>query len=131
MPGRILVNRLRELLTQQAAIQKAELDLRVEIQIVERQLQLLTVGGGVSIVPVDETAAFIEQNRDKLEPSDIEFLDQEWRPTKDVTDHTGIPARTLRLYCKDGRIEAKQVEGHWRCKTISVIRYMIREPDEK
>ncbi|QEF98136.1 hypothetical protein Mal15_21840 [Stieleria maiorica] len=133
MPGKILVNRLRELLTQQAAIQKQELDLRVEIQIVERQLQLLSLGGGTSVVPVDENQQFIEKYRDQLEPEDIEFLSKKYRSTKEVVEYTGFPRTSLRRDALErGTIEYRKDEnGNIRYKTISVMRKLLNVKAEE
>lgn len=121
------LNKYRELLMRKAEARKMEIDIDVEIQVLEKQMEIsaLLAAGGV-VAASSESADFIEQYRDQLEPDDIEFLSQEYRGTGEVVDQTGMSVSAIKRKAKSGEFDSRKDEsGRHRYKTVSVMRCMV------
>ena len=126
MSVQTMLSNYRDLLVAKVELQKKDLDLAIEIQVCEKQMELevmLAVAGSASSSGSED---FIERHRSELEPDDFEFLEDDYRGTKAVVDHTGIPATSLKRLASEGKIETKKTaNGHFRFSTISVVGYLI------
>lgn len=124
----------RELLEAQAELQKQELDLAVKIRVCEKALELASLLARTDAGDdrgVSESAEFIKEFGHELDPDDIEFLQQDYHGTKEVVDHTAIPATSLKRMAVNGLIDfTKTAKGHYRYKSVSVMKYLINRVPE-
>ena len=125
-----IVAEYKELLLEKVEKQKSQLDIDAQIRVIELKIELMTMqsgdGGKASIA--SETEQFIAKHTERLESDDFEFLQQEYRNTQDVVDHTAMSASTLRRIADSGKIESKRVgkgQGHRHYKTVSVMEFLI------
>ena len=111
-----------------------QLDLDVEIQVFEKEMQLLTLVSR-PVKPADDskTQLFIEQNESKLEPEDIEFLHSEYRLIGEVAARTEISASTIKRLADSGKITEgpKTKAGYRQFSTLSVMEYLLSDPEKE
>ncbi|MFG0263670.1 MAG: MerR family DNA-binding transcriptional regulator [Rhodopirellula sp. JB055] len=126
--NREVLDRYREAIVQAAEAEKALIDCRARLAIIEKEIELS--GKASDTPPKTMTERFIDDNRDKLEPDDIEFLSEKHRGAKEVVRYSGISESTLRRMVDAEKIEARRTDaGHRRYNTVSVVRYLITERD--
>ncbi|MEP1643625.1 MAG: hypothetical protein ABJK10_05535, partial [Rhodopirellula bahusiensis] len=108
----------------------ALIDCRARVAIIEKEIEL---SGKASDTPAkSSTERFIDDNRDKLDPDDIEFLSERHRGAKEVGRYSGISESTLKRMADDGTLEVRRTDsGHRRYRTLSVVQYLITGRDEQ
>lgn len=128
------VKKYRELLTKRCEAMKMQLDLEMEIQVFEKEMQLLNlVSSPRKHIDQSKTQQFIEQNESKLEPEDIEFLHSEYRLVGEVVARTEISASTIKRLADSGKITEgpKTKAGYRQFSTLSVMEYLLSDPDQE
>lgn len=121
------LTRYRALLTK-----RAEID--VEIQVLEKEMELLTKSAGPDTsIGQSEAQAFIENHRTKLDADDLEFLRIEFRRIGEVVTHTQIPATSLKRMADSGKISEgpKTESGHRRFNTVSVMTHLLTAAEDE
>ncbi len=122
----------RKLIRQRAELRKQLIDVEADLEIcdldAEHDLLLATAKRGQTD---SETAEFIERHRDKLDPDDLEFLEQEFRGLAEVAEHLAISESSVRREIKRGNLFAKRDgKGPWQIKSIPVVERLIRGKTE-
>ncbi len=126
MSGQAL-DRYREALERQAEVEKALIDRRVDVLVIEKEFELAAKPSGP---PKSTTEQFIEEHRGDLEPEDLEFMSVNFRGAGEVSRHTEIPLTSLKRLADAGKIEIRKTEsGHRRYSTVSVVRYLIDQKE--
>ena len=126
------VDEYRQLLLQRAEVRKREIEIAVEIDVLEKRIQLtaaLSQSGPSE--ELSESESFIARNRDQLEPGDFALLEDEWVGTRDAADYLGVSTTTVKRMAKAGEIETKQANKQNRYKTTSLVARMIDGKTEK
>lgn len=119
-----VLDRYREAIERTAEAEKALIDWRARLAIIEKEIEL---SGKASNTPSkSSTERFIDDNRDKLDPDDIEFLSERHRGAKEVVRYSGVSESSLKRMADDGTLEVRRTDsGHRRYRTLSVVRYLI------
>lgn len=126
--NREALDRYREAIEQTAEAEKALIDCRARLAIVAKEIELNARAS--TAPPKTTTERFIDDNRDKLEPEDFEFLAERHRGGKEVARYSGMSESTLKRLADAEKIEARRTDaGHRRYNTVSVVRYLITERD--
>ncbi|MEO9590942.1 hypothetical protein [Rhodopirellula bahusiensis] len=122
--SREVLDRYREAIERKVEAEKALIDCRARVAIIEKEIEL---SGKASDTPSkSSTEQFIDANRDKLEPGDIEFLSERHRGAKEVVRYSEISESSLKRMADDGTLEIRRTDsGHRRYRTLSVVRYLI------
>ncbi|PHQ32522.1 hypothetical protein [Rhodopirellula bahusiensis] len=124
------LDRYREAIERTAEAEKALIDWRARLAIIEKEIEL---SGKASDTPSkSSTEQFIDDHRDKLEPDDIEFLSERHRGAKEVVRYSGVSESSLKRMADDGTLEIRRTDsGHRRYRTLSVVQYLITGRDEQ
>ncbi|MDM4015287.1 hypothetical protein [Roseiconus lacunae] len=124
----ILVSELSQLLVKRAEIECALARLNAKIESLQHEIQVVSsLASGGMVAGVTETQRFIDENHKLLDEDDLEFLNQEYRGTGDVTAHTGIAATSLKRLAMKGIVSYHMVGYRYRFKTLDLIRYKLRK----
>ncbi|PHQ34582.1 MerR family transcriptional regulator [Rhodopirellula bahusiensis] len=124
--SREFLARYREALEQQAAAEKALIDCRVEVAMVEKENEL-NVRASMTL-PKSMTDRFIAEHRGKLEADDLEFLSEKHRGGKETADYLAVSESKLKRMANDGTLEVRRTgAGHRRYCTVSVVRHLIED----
>lgn len=133
MPVQDMVDRYRELLAARTEALKKQLDYDLEIQVLEKEMELRAKMASVDAVPKpSDKEAFLAEFADKLEPDDHEFMAEDYRRGSEVALFSAMSESSLRRLADSGKISVKKTDaGHRRYSTISVLRFMLTDDSEK
>ncbi|EKK02301.1 hypothetical protein RBSH_02337 [Rhodopirellula baltica SH28] len=125
-----LLARYREAIEQTAEAEKALIDWRARLAIIEKEIELS--GKAANTPSKSNTEQFIDDHRDKLEPDDIEFLSTTHHGGKETADYLAVSESTLKRMADDGTLEVRRIgAGHRRYCTVSVVRHLITGREDR
>ncbi|GAB5516565.1 MerR family transcriptional regulator [Rhodopirellula baltica] len=122
--NREALDRYREAIEQTAEAEKALIDCRARLAIIDKEIELS--GMASTTPPKTKTERFIDEHRGELDTDDIEFLSTTHRGGKETADYLAVSESTLKRLADDGTLEVRRTgAGHRRYCTLSVVRHLI------
>ena len=125
LPTEIKARRI-QLLREKCEFQKKLIEIETELEIHELESDHhLLLATADREVPGTQQSECIERNRDKLELSDLEFLEEEFRGPSAVAKYWGRSIATVQRRCSDGTFTFNVVDGARQISTVSVVEFVL------